>query len=268
MLSIYGSWYGYELPLAERLTLAAQAGFEGILLWWSDEYDRPDYRSQPEIARQAGLYVENIHAPFVNINHIWADTPDGQTVFEQYLRCVDDCAAFEIPVMVMHPNQGPKPPPANLLGFSRFGRLVERAEHRGVSIAIENLRTPAQVGLASLLLRNIPSPHFGLCFDSGHHNARLSRDPDMDLLRRWGHRLMALHLHDNDGPLTYSRDDDQHRLPFDGTIDWAAQMQAIADTGYRGPTSLEVVHRGDEQLPPEEFLALAYTRAKRLHQLR
>ncbi|MCL1888300.1 MAG: sugar phosphate isomerase/epimerase, partial [Kiritimatiellaeota bacterium] len=110
------------------------------------------------------------------------------------------------------------------------------------------------------------SPRLGFCFDNGHHNAR---DPQTaDLFARFGHRLMALHLHDNEGYLTGAGEEDQHRLPFDGTTDWPARMRAIAATGYNGPTSLEVVHDGDHEKSPSEFLALAFERAARLEALR
>jgi len=40
-------------------------------------------------------------------------------------------------------------------------------------------------------------------------------------------------LHDNDGT------GDQHRLPFDGTVDWPRLARLIAASPYRKPISLE-----------------------------
>ena len=49
-------------------------------------------------------------------------------------------------------------------------------------------------------------------------------------------RLIALHLHDNDGA------GDQHRIPFTGTIDWDRLAPLIAATGYDKPCmTLEIV---------------------------
>lgn len=67
MISIY-DWFGYEMPIAERYSLIKQAGFDGVLLWWSDGFGRGDYRSGVELARKAGLYIENIHTPIQNQN--------------------------------------------------------------------------------------------------------------------------------------------------------------------------------------------------------
>jgi len=162
--------------------------------------------------------------------------------------------------MVLHASFGIEYPPASELGLDRFKRIADRAERRGVNVAVENMCTAKGIARATTVLERVDAPRLGFCFDSGHHNAR--KAPEEDMLARFGHRLMALHLHDNDGM------DDQHLLPFDGTTDWAEQMRKIAATGYKGPTALEVMHWGYEALPPEEFLALAHERAKRLEALR
>jgi sugar phosphate isomerase/epimerase len=265
MLSIF-NWFGYrelEREGFEKIfRLIQQAGFEGVLIWWDEIENIPDYRDAPALARRAGLFVENMHTQFNEANRIWEDSAAGQALFEYYLRCVDDCAQFEIPTMVVHSIRRGSPPPASELGMERFARVIDRAERKGVNVALENQRSPEQLTRVPLLLERFGSPRFGLCYDSGHHNARELRAPEADMLARFGHRLMALHLHDNDGA------DDQHLLPFDGTTDWAAQMRAIAQTGYAGPTALEVVNEGCRDKSPEEFLALAYERARRLEALR
>jgi len=268
MLSIF-AWFGYrELAHEESLRLIKRAGFEGVLLWWEDAFDCPQYRQLPAFARRIGLFVENIHAPFEDTNHIWEDTADGQAAFECYLQIVEDCAQFEIPAMVMHATYGREYPPASTIGLDRFKRIADLAEHKGVNVAIENMRVPEAIARAALVLEQIDSPRLGFCFDSGHYNARFVQTPGTDMLARFGHRLMALHLHDNKGFITGAGEEDQHLPPFDGNIDWTAQMRAIAATGYRGPTTLEVCNDGHQDLPPEEFLALAYERAVRLEQLR
>lgn len=74
---------------------------------------------------------------------------------------------------------------------------------------------------------------------------------------------MSLHLHDND------ESDDQHRMPFDGNIDWNTMMKKLTDIHYDGPTALEIVNMGYEHIKePREFLAIAFERVKRLQDLR
>ncbi len=247
-------WFGYELPQVERYRLIRSAGFTGVLLWWSDEFDQ-HYRDAPEVARRAGLFVENIHTPFAGINSLWLDNLDGEAFAARLLQCVEDCAEFEIPTMVVHLSSGATPPPMNDLGLGRIRRIADLAERRGVNIAFENLRKTEYL---DYVLGRLDSPRIGLCYDSGHHNCYT---PGEDLLGQYGSRLMALHLHDNDGS------DDQHLLPFEGTVRWESILPQIAGTGYRGALSLEAMNEGHQTLPAEEFLRLAYARAEKLEAL-
>lgn len=258
MIAIY-DWFGYELPIKERYRLIKEAGFDGVLLWWSDGFGRDcfglnDYRNGPQIAREAGLFIENIHTPVQNQNDLWLDNLDGETLTNCYLQCVADCAEFEIPTMVVHlPSEDN---PYNQLGLDRIKRITEKAEQLGVQVALENLRNFANL---AYVLEQVDSPRIGFCYDCCHHN---NYNPDHDLLSLYGQRLMALHLHDNGG--SYA----QHQLPFDGMIDWSTAMKKIAETGYSGATAIEAMNWDYKDLSVEEFLREAFERAKRLEALK
>ena len=57
MTSIYNA-FGYAIDWQERYRLIRAAGFDGVMLWWSDGFGRgPGYREDPERARNAGLVV-------------------------------------------------------------------------------------------------------------------------------------------------------------------------------------------------------------------
>jgi len=261
MLSIH-DYTGHELPYAERYRLIAQAGFDAVLMWYGDDYGA-EFRetNRPAQARSQGLFIENVHAPFDEVNHLWEDTPDSQRVFAGYLQCLEDCARYEIPTVVMHADRSPEPPPTSEIGLARWTKLVAQAEQFGVNIAIENMRFAPQIDKTELLLEHFNSPRLGFCFDSGHWQARRR---NFDWLDRWPGRLMALHLHDND------HENDLHLLPFDGTVDWLPLMRQIANTGYAGPTTLEVARKTSdyEHMTVEEYLAQAHACAMKLDQLR
>lgn len=277
MISIF-AWFGLEVPMRERFPMIRQAGFEGVTFWWegagdfkSDNMRNPlAYKEQPELAREAGLCVENIHAPFGKANTLWEDGAEGAFFLQTLLDCIDDCAAYGIPTMVVHPSCGKTIPPVSDIGLQRYAALIERAEQLNVNIAMENLMDAEPIARAAFLLDHFDSPRFGFCYDSGHRNVYVNSLPEAaalrenDLLSRFGHRLMALHLHDNDGTK------DQHRLPFDETIDWPATLRRIKAAGYQGNLHLEVHHSlapGYEGLSAEAFLAAAYERARKLETL-
>lgn len=258
MITIY-DWFGYELNIKERYKLIKEAGFDGVLLWWSNGFGRDsigwnDYRNGPRIAREAGLYIENIHTPVQSQNNLWLDNLDGESLTDCYLQCINDCAEFEIPAMVVHlPDDNH---PYNVLGLDRIKRIAEKAEQLGVNVALENLRNFSNL---SYVLGQVESHRIGFCYDCCHHN---NYNTDNDLLSIYGYRLMALHLHDNGGV------NGQHQLPFDGMIDWTVTMKKIAETKYLGATALEPMNWDYKDLSVEEFLYEAFKRAKKLDDLR
>lgn len=251
MICIYNA-FGYALDWQERYHLIKAAGFDGVMLWWSDGFGRgPGYQQDVERARNAGLIVENIHAPVQWQNDLSLDNQAGEDLLALYSQCVRDCAHYQVPAVVIHlPNDRF---PLSGLGMDRVGRITELAEELGVKIAMENIFNTKNL---SKVLDSFPT--LGLCYDSCHH----ANDPEApDLLAEYGHRLMALHLHDNGG------ERGQHQLPFDGNIDWSEVMGKIAATGYGGALSLEPMNWGYEHMDIAEFLHLAYEKAVSLQNL-
>lgn len=252
MITIY-DWFGYDLPIKKRYQLIKEAGFDGVLLWWSEFLGRNDYRSGPQIVREAGLFIENIHTPFQVQNNIWLDNLDGEASIDRYLQCVKDCAEFEISTMVVHLPDDDRP--YNALGLFRIKRLAEKAEQLAVNVALENLQNFTNL---SYMLEQVDSERIGFCYDCCHHYHYY---PDNDLLSMYGSRMMALHLHDYNG-------NTGHRLPFDGTIDWSAAMKKITETGYSGPTAIEAMNWDYKDISAEEFLRKAFVQAKKLETLK
>ena len=134
--------------------------------------------------------------------------------------------------------------------------MMSEAEKKNIQVAFENLNNILNL---ALVLEAFQSKNVGYCYDSCHH---LNYAPDDDLLKLYGNRLMALHLQDNGGK------HNQHQLPFDGNIDWVNVMKKIALTGYQGATSLEPMNWDYEHLSIQQFLDLAYQKAKKADEMR
>ena len=254
MISIY-DWFGYEVADENRYKLIKTVGFDGVLLWWSDGFGRgPCYKEGVWHARNAGLIIENIHTPVEGQNNLSEDNLDGESLFNCFLQCIRDCAEFDIPTMVVHlPNDKY---PISKLGMDRIKMIERLAEDLDVNVAMENL---GNIKNLTGVLDSIDSGKIGFCYDSCHH-ANYSHE--MDLLNKYGNRLMALHLHDNGGARG------QHQLPFDGDISWSAVMKKISEAAYKGSTALEPMNWGYENLSIQEFLAKAYNKAIKLEKMR
>ncbi|MFL0270143.1 sugar phosphate isomerase/epimerase family protein [Candidatus Clostridium radicumherbarum] len=243
-------WFGYQIENKERFKLIKESGFDNVFLWWGDEFINYDGNKKllPGMARTVGLNVENVHAPFDNTNCIWTQTINAEDIVKRYSQCIIDCSQQNIPTAVIHLTNGDTPPQPTLLGLDRIKYLVELAEQKGVNIALENLRRPEYLQFVFL---NIQSSRLGFCYDSGHENCY---SKGTDLLSTYGDKLMALHLHDNDGT------DDQHRIPGEGTINWDSIVRKIKSTSYSGAISLEVTNEFSKQyygISAHEFLMLA-----------
>lgn len=254
-LGIY-SWFGYELPLERAWALAREAGLDTVSLWWGEYDGGMPLRRQPEEARRLGLTVENAHAPFDGCNELWLPGEAGERYADGLIDALRGCRDTGVPVLVAHLEDGPNPPPPSPLGLERLRRVEEAAEETGVVLALENLRFTDHLHAA---LAALHSPRVGFCYDSGHHYLS---GPQEDLLGRYGSRLAALHLHDNDGT------GDWHALPFDGSIDWRTLAARLAATGYAGALSLEVqaYERYEGRIGPQEFLAQARAALERIRQ--
>jgi sugar phosphate isomerase/epimerase len=264
MLAIY-QYFGYELPIKERFARIKAAGFDAVGLWRDDWFGWSGYREYADLARAAGLQVLDGHAPFARdydfVNALWLDNLDGETTYETYLRSVEEAASDGVSNLIIHPEDRGAPPP-NDLGIGRIRRLVDAAEKRGVTIALENIFDHRCL---TYVFERVVSPNLGFCYDAGHRNCN---EPDIDLLSLFGNKLAALHLHDNDGT------GDQHRMPFTRKIDWKEQMARIAATGYTGPTTLECTAGGpgstvpDDPRSADEWLRDAFNAAEKLDALR
>lgn len=232
------AWFGFVLPLAQRLHLIGEAGFSHVSLWWGHEFEETDgpLDTHPDLARGSGLAIDSVHLPYADSNQLWEDSLRGDAQERRLSQLLERCGAHRIPVAVLHPNDGPQPPPTHPTGRARIHRLADLARRHGTVLALENLHVTRTL---DDLFDQTDAPPLGFCYDTGHDH--IFGQPAGALLERHGHRLACLHLHDNDGLL------DLHGLPGTGSIDWPRRIEQILATGYRGVWSLEAVR---PYLPP------------------
>ena len=78
----FGYGAGYDVSFVERYRLIKNAGFDCVMLWWSDKFGRGNgYQEDVHLARNAGLNIENIHTPVHEQNCLSMDNLDGSSVF-------------------------------------------------------------------------------------------------------------------------------------------------------------------------------------------
>ena len=113
--------------------------------------------------------------------------------------------------------------------WSRFRRTLDALEpfarERRVRIALENMPED-NFDLIEAALDAYGPEYLGICYDAGHGNMAGN---GLDRLERRQDRLIALHLHDNEGLK------DRHWPLFRGTVDWPRLARLIATSGYVKP---------------------------------
>jgi sugar phosphate isomerase/epimerase len=116
--------------------------------------------------------------------------------------------------------------------------IAAAASEVGVQVAVEVIPNPlsSAEALVGLIEERLDGVDVGICLDYGH--AHLMGDLGEAIECVGGH-LRTTHVHDNGG-----REDD-HLVPFAGSINWDTAMMETQKIGYDGMLMLEVADTGD-----------------------
>ena len=264
----------YACPFPRVIELLQEAGFTAVSPIWSPELPLDDIAAA---VTKHNMVIQSLHAPHGNLRSLWdSKDPFSAQAQRKLLDCIDACARFHVPIMVVHGWQGldyvfPEEP----LDFSVFDRVVDYAQEQNVSIAFENLE--GEEYLEALLTRYQARSHVGYCWDSGHDHCYPHKT---DFLAAYGNRLIMTHINDNlglrDPGGVPTGDDDLHFLPYDGEICWKDALRRLKGLPKQQILNFELKKRSAssspedliyDKLSPEEFFLLAGQRALRIADL-
>jgi len=224
----------------------AEAGFSHI--HWCHHWNTDFLYSRWEIEQirkrlgEYGLRLLDLHGSAGNEKD-WASAEEYQrrAGVELVRNRIEMTAFLAADVVIMHVPHDPEAVPVR----RSLDELEPFAAQRQVRIAIENGSFEA----IGKLLSEYDPQYLGLCYDSGHGN----KDGDgLDRLEPLKHRLISVHLHDNDGS------GDQHRLLFSGTVDWQRLARIMAESAYAKCVSMEVSMGRSGIADEMEFLKHAF----------
>lgn len=207
-----------------------------------------------ERAKKIKYFAEGLGMTFVQ-----AHSPGGnslkhdeqwQLLLDSTIRSVEVCAVLGIPFTVVHAGMAPG------IGKDEFYEknlefyklLYPVMEKTGVKVLTEN-STRANMGEMYYFyngadmkefLDDAGHPLLGACWDTGHANCEGHNYRDLVDL---GRHLVAVHINDNRGG------QDEHVLPFCGTVSMDEVMHGLIDNGFAGPFTLEC----DSKLRPGRY---------------
>lgn len=184
------------------------------------------------------------HGVVYTHSHAWGD---AKTRDPKIFRCFDVCKVLGIKYSVVHPYYK-KADGSFIYDDEEFVKvnaelikpLLEHAEKNEVTILSENLLWGSSIRATAIsaLVKEVNSPYFGWCYDTGHANAH---DISCRELLKCEIAPISLHIQDNNG---HYRDD--HLIPGDGNIDWKEFLDVLHAIDYKGEFVLEAHHQSLE----------------------
>lgn len=236
-LGIYTSPNFTEVGLEGTIKAIAKAGFTSTFFGWKKG---TDFTERMRLYDKYGIEVDNLHAPFSNLNCMWRDGAEGDDYVEYLSKCITDVSNLHIPYVVMHPISGDSVPFSSRIGIDRWRKLIDRALAKNIKICFENVEFSEMLGIVMEEFGD----DVGFCYDTGHES---TNDPGIHFVKLFGDRLTCTHIHDNYGlsylvtPVLHG---DCHMIPLDATIDFKRVMKDIRDANYKGTLMLESNRHG------------------------
>lgn len=189
-------------------------------------------RELKKIGLDNGIVCNQSHAPFpVRI-------PAVRAFLKRAIECTAEAGGE---ICIIHPDNN-KSAEENA---EMYFELLPFAKEHGVKIATENMwnwnNEKNESSFAACATGEDFKKHIDVvnddflvaCLDLGHAEMRGSGDGAVNMIKTLGHRLKALHIHDND------RWHDSHQIPFSMDIDFDQIVKALKEIGYDGYFTLE-----------------------------
>ena len=258
----------------EALGAIADHGFTAIELFATRAHF--DYRSEAAIETLAGwltetgLRLHSVHAPIVDAmrNGQWvgsfsnassdetrrrAAVAETEAALAVARRIPFDHLVVHVGVPDAHASPSDNSPAAARRSVEQIARV---AEPLGVRVALELIPNALSgaAALSALIEEMLEEFDIGACLDYGH--GHLSGDLGDAIETLSGH-ILTTHVHDNRGQ------QDEHLMPFAGTIDWEGAMMSTQKVGYDGVLMFELPGSAD----PQDVLRRAAKARERLERL-
>jgi sugar phosphate isomerase/epimerase len=235
----------------DHLEQVASYGFEAIELFATrshfDYYDEGAIAALADWLSETGLTLNSVHAPIMasaaggpsdeRYSNALADNARRQAAVRETEAALQIARRIPFNVLVVHlGTPAAKSQPGDNTRASAFRSAEEicrLAEPLGVRIALEvipnELSTVA--ALVEMLERDLDAPHAGICLDFGH--AHLMGDV-ADAVETAAEHVIATHVHDN------RRKDDEHLVPYQGSINWDMALTTMQKIGYDATYLMEL----------------------------
>jgi sugar phosphate isomerase/epimerase len=237
----------------DHLTQIASYGFESIELFATrSHFDYHDDAAITALAgwlSETGLILAGVHAPIATtlvngqwggaLSNAWSDNAQRQKAVRELETALQIARRIPFETLAVHlgtPASYSQPGDNNRASaFRSADEICRLAEPLGVRVALEVIPNDISSAdsLVSLIERDLDAAHAGICLDFGH--AHLMGDV-ADTIETAAEHVMATHVHDN------RRRQDDHLVPYQGSINWDQALMAMQKIGYDGTYLMELAN--------------------------
>ncbi len=232
------SMFLWDLDPEGIADVIAEAGLGEIEFWaetpWYWEGGRREEQAE-EIKRELGKLKTTLHAPVMDLNPSSYNDLVCQATIAESLRAIDLAEFLGAEVVTIHPGKRTAKRQVREAERQKFRKYLDvcldRAEERGILIALENLE-PAPWNICAdpeemnQFLGELP---LGMTLDISHAMPPLSRA--VDFIDALGDRILNVHV-------SATKNGVRHLPPSDGSVDEV--LTALRDARYKGPLTLEL----------------------------
>lgn len=208
-------YFGYDSNPVDRIKKIKEYGFDTIITSPDKKYNKQNssIQNQVRLAKENGIKLSSMHCTYKNemLPYFWEKGLKGYKIKKQLIKEVKLAKSLGFTCLVVHLDGK-----FSEIGSARLLQVLEVAKSVDLPLAIENLTNEE---LLINVFNNIKHTHLRLCYDAGHNNCFT---PNFDVLKMFGDKLIAVHLHDNLGKF------DDHTLNLFGNINWDSLAQKLA----------------------------------------
>ena len=224
--------------LLQRIDFALQNRIHPEIYFSGDDLDachENEVKYLAETLMRNGLEI-TVHGPFMDLSPGGVDRKVKGVTWERFLKTIELAQFFKPKTIVFHPGYEKWKFDGNVSlwlesSLQTWRPLVKQAEEMGLTLAIENVFEETPDSLA-ILLKEINSPHFRFCFDTGHHHV-FSKTPLPKWMEVLGNDLSEVHLHET------HKEMDEHLPIGEGSFDFDGFFNLLSKFGLNPIYTIE-----------------------------
>ena len=228
-------FFGFKMTPEERVKTIKRAGFNCVITSNDKKFKKQNgsLKAQINLFKKYGLKVSSLHMSYdeKDLPYFFLKGLRGFLMERKLKNEVKLAKKYGFNCVVVHLGGMP-----SKVGIERLKRVLKVCHQTNIPLAIENLQYNDTF---FAVFKQIDDPYLKFCWDVGHSHFASN---DFDFSKEYGDKLVALHLHDNDGTW------DMHTLNKYGTINWhkIAKYLATVNNDINLDYEILMVYRQNE----------------------